>query len=334
MKKLIVMLTIAFAMIFASGSVAEAATKTITIKKANTSTLKKVDKELKKGKKLYLKVKGSKSGSKKLIKSVSSKIGQTNGYSVKFNYGSQKRLSQGYYRFTVSADNAKLYKYTVALLKDMYTREQELTETFWNENKTKSIVDGNRIVDITEAGWDTRIVVTSHKKQNGNKPFYKLSTCMQSAIIGSNFDDNGSKYITYEYKAVTDKDFSDCDFQGYKGYSNSELMLRLLKGQAQGVCGDFAQYQMLIFDQIGLTSYLAASYEDANHGVAVVKVKNSNGKVMWVCYDMGGACTFKAIINHWGGNDWSVEGDKKLTKKILNNTWDYETDFEGTNYKE
>lgn len=314
MKKLIMTLMLVFTLSFVASTTVEAKTTTVTIKKADTNTAKKLDKTLKKCKKLTLKVRGSKKASKKLITSVNKKLQQVNEYSVVMQCSYQK-TKKGYSYYSVSKDNARLYTYTIKLLKDMYTREQELTETFWNENRQVLKNDGKRGYFVTEAGWDTRTVVTSYKKQNGNKPFYKLSTCVQSGIIASSFDNNESKYITYNKKY---KDSSG-------DYSNSQLISKLLNGKMKGVCHDFTVCQMLIFSQINIENYYASSQND-NHAVVAVKVKNSKGKVMWVCFDYGYRGSLKEM-RECRSSDWGIHASKKINKQALNSTWDAVSDW-------
>jgi hypothetical protein len=93
---------------------------TIKVTKADESTAKKLHEKLLKGKKITLKVKGSKSAAKKLIKNLQKKIQKVNGQAVLFQYELGKK-SGSYYLATISADNAKLYKYSIKFIKKLYT---------------------------------------------------------------------------------------------------------------------------------------------------------------------------------------------------------------------
>jgi hypothetical protein len=93
---------------------------TIKVTKADESTAKKLHEQLLKGKKITLKVKGSKSAAKKLIKKLQKKIQQVNGQAVLFQYELGKK-SGSYYLATISVDNAKLYKYSIKFVKKLYT---------------------------------------------------------------------------------------------------------------------------------------------------------------------------------------------------------------------
>ena len=84
-------------------STVEAATKTITVKKADTSTAKAVNKVLMSGKALNLKVKGNKANSKKLIKNLQKKIKTTNKDGVIFQYEAVG-ASGSYYKYKIIFD--------------------------------------------------------------------------------------------------------------------------------------------------------------------------------------------------------------------------------------
>jgi hypothetical protein len=67
---------------------------------------------------------------------------------------------------------------------------------------------------------------------------------------------------------------------GWKG------MKTLYENKAEGVCMTYASYESLVFRQIGITSYLGNSSK-INHAWTVVKVKNSDGKTLWIPFDYG-----------------------------------------------
>lgn len=123
LKGCILFILTAFILLFActmkdSRVVVQAATKTITVKKADAATAKKVHKYLYKGKALTLKVKGNSQKSKKLVKSLVKKVGVVNKYDVVFHY-TPSYQSGRYYYYSVSRENAQLYKYSVKAVKKM-----------------------------------------------------------------------------------------------------------------------------------------------------------------------------------------------------------------------
>lgn len=65
-----------------------------------------------------------------------------------------------------------------------------------------------------------------------------------------------------------------------------EGMKTLYENKAVGVCSDYARYELLAFEQIGIKGYYnASSYLD--HAWSVYKVKNSKGKTLWIPFDYG-----------------------------------------------
>lgn len=116
-------------------------------------------------------------------------------------------------------------------------------------------------------------------------PFYKLSDAMKVYVVDRSgsfmcgvplYDDNYAKVpccVQYHYNKRTPT-------IGAKG------MKSLYKGNAFGVCVQFAQYECLLWDQLGITNYYNSSNK-ISHAWSVVKVKNSKGKTLWIPFDYG-----------------------------------------------
>lgn len=68
--------------------------------------------------------------------------------------------------------------------------------------------------------------------------------------------------------------------------SDSEMFKNLAENAARGVCYDYANYEMLVWSCLGIESWYNESKE-LQHAWTVVKVKNSDGKIMWVPFDYG-----------------------------------------------
>lgn len=317
MKKILLFMLLAVAMLFGATKPmeVEAKTTTITVKKADTKTLKKIDKQLKKGKTFYLDVKGSsKTKSKKLIKKASQSIGKVNGYSVQFHYGSPKKSKKGYYRYKVSADNAKLYKYTIQLLTKMYT-----------EPCLDACLVGKEMVEVKDHDYDISYNTHLEEKKTfysgnfknhpffggGSKKFCNLSSLQQAQII--------ARYCTYDSHINPE---GRRDILDWNKYSKSALVKRLLDEKARGVCQEKCYYQMLVLDQIGITNYFARS-KKANHAVTIIKCSNSTGKTMYLVSDNGGfPISYKCFVDGYkkveGVTDWIIESTKKVNKAAYN----------------
>lgn len=288
---MLLMLVMVFS--FGTSIEAQAKTTTITVKSANTSTAKKLDKQLKKGKKFTVKVKGSKTSSKKLLAKTNAKLQKVNKYSVKMNTKHSKS-SKGYTYYTVSADNAKLYKYTIDYLTSVYTKETQFA--YW-EGEEKPV----KAPDYEETGsW---VLEREHfskdftYKSEWKKNFCDLSTLQQARVV------------TAFVPSYVNVNFGDRDIQVNKhGYTKSQLMKRLVTKTAQGTCGDEALYQMLVFDQIGIPSYYNRS-ENIHHACVAFKVTDSKGKTGWLSADAGELCNVKFY------DDWYLrDASSKIVK--------------------
>ncbi len=97
----------------------KAATRTITVKKANYDTAKKIDASLSKGKALTLKVKGKKKQVKRTLTSLQNQIKKVNRQSVVFHYYLTKK-SNSSYLCQISKDNAQYYQYSVKFIKKIW----------------------------------------------------------------------------------------------------------------------------------------------------------------------------------------------------------------------
>ena len=262
---MLLMLVMVFS--FGTSIEAQAKTTTITIKSANTSTAKKLDKQLKKGKKFTVKVKGSKTSSKKLLNKTNAKLQKVNKYSVKMNT-KRGKTSKGYTYYTVSADNAKLYKYTIDFLTDAYTKKEFYVS--WDEPAIVKADDYEETGSWVE-GTISHTYYTTYKKE-WKKDFCDLTTLQQARVL--------TAHITQYMGGTGGKDIQ----VNKNGYTKSQLMKRLSTKKASGSCGDKALYQMLVFDQIGIPSYYNCS-DKANHAVVAFKVTNSAGKTGWLASD-------------------------------------------------
>lgn len=116
--------------------------------------------------------------------------------------------------------------------------------------------------------------LTDQQKIILNTPFYKLSDAMKIYAI-----DNTGIFICYFGNVKY-------DFNKRTTTSGSKGMKHLYKGTASGVCEQYAEYECLLWEQLGITHYKNSSYK-ISHAWTVVKVKNSKGKILWVPFDYG-----------------------------------------------
>ncbi|MCR5665893.1 MAG: hypothetical protein K6G01_03625 [Eubacterium sp.] len=97
-----------------------ATAKTITIKKADTKSAKKIHKYLSQGKALVLKVKGKSKKANKTVKKLNKKIKKVNGQGVIFSYKKSKQKGS-YTYYKISSNNAKTYQYAVKFIQKLYS---------------------------------------------------------------------------------------------------------------------------------------------------------------------------------------------------------------------
>ena len=120
--------------------------KTITITTADTQTAEVVHNALNTGKAVNLKVKGSKSSASKLMKQLSSKVGEYNKFDVVPQYdggfnpnytSSVESADSGYRIFQFDSYDSQLYKYGLLLVKDIintFKQNAVINEAKKNEN--------------------------------------------------------------------------------------------------------------------------------------------------------------------------------------------------------
>ena len=141
-------------------------------------------------------------------------------------------------------------------------------EEFKNSANIKKLKKMVRVNDITDA----ELILLNNK-------FGDLSDAMKIYAI------DASKYFDCRFKRG--KDFGmlySFDKQVYR--QGSAAMKLLLNNKAVGVCATYAYYEKLVFEQLGIETYINTS-QLINHGWTVVKVKNSAGKTLWIPFDYG-----------------------------------------------
>jgi hypothetical protein len=143
-------------------------------------------------------------------------------------------------------------------------------DEFAAQPKVDEMLKYFRIVEWRSTGCSEAIIAASSGMSD-------LSDAMKVLVIGK------STYFAYRetqdgYGMVYGGDFTY--HQGWKG------MKVLYENKARGVCMDYAAFEMDVFKQLGLTAYVRDSAM-LNHMWTVLKVKNSDGKTLWIPFDYG-----------------------------------------------
>lgn len=235
--KLLLMLSI-WIMAFCTVSNTKLATvyaaTTITVNKNNETTAKKIDKRLKKGKVVQLKVKGNKTGSKKLLQKIQNQVGEVNNCDVKFQYTTSGSNGK-YYIYSVSSENAKLYKYSILFLKKLYKKtRKEITENH-KEILTDEKAYPNEVERTMHIIYDVLVedVLESAERGGDVVSGYDLPTTMtrvrasydsRALVIKNESYSEGYEYKLYELRSyaefaqyIQDEYGIDKLLSGYKG---------------------------------------------------------------------------------------------------------------------
>lgn len=195
-----------------------AATTTITVKKNDESTAKKIDKQLKKGKAVQLKVKGNKTSSKKLLLKIRNQVGEVNNCDVKFQY-TESHSSGKYYIYSVSSENAKLYKYSIKFVQKLYKKmrdkkldteigdvlEDEANFLDEKERKMRIIYDNLVLYLLAEYGYVNYERIYGETVQGDDyHPDIEWRNNPDAKVIG--YDVTATKTILSEYDLMGEMD--------------------------------------------------------------------------------------------------------------------------------
>jgi hypothetical protein len=237
---------------------------TIKVTKADESTAKKLHEQLLKGKKITLKVKGSKSAAKKLIKNLQKKIQQVNGQAVLFQYELGKK-SGSYYLATISADNAKLYKYSIAFIDKIYTALREEIETneyyiqYLNdckkypnerERKLREIYDS-----VVNGRYDPSYMSSDYSEEWVYTPIGADEKTTELEVFLSGSDESDMKYFSKKdtLRSSTDLEiqtiyYYDSEIRTFEEFASQENIDKLLdKYRVYGLgLADMSQEELIV----------------------------------------------------------------------------------------
>jgi hypothetical protein len=225
------------------------------VNSANAATVKKVDAALRTGKTFELKVKGSKSTSKKLLKTLQHKIQDYNGYDVLPDFndtsicGKDNKVDYTAMKYTASTDGA----YGVYTVDKLASKEYVSALRYFKKMAAKS---------------DNYQGLCTIDKVN-------LLT-----YIGSPYNDNIMTYDMSHKGSIAYLKYGDNKLEKYEIYD------QLYNETAAGVCSDFAQACNMILDNLEITRATVSSMA-ANHEILVSIIKNSNGSYVFISSSNG-----------------------------------------------
>ena len=290
--------------------------KLVTLKTADDATARKVHGYLTSNTPFSLIYYGNRSQSASVLKKLKTKVGKINEYGVLFQNEDAKVVNTGKngYLYEVTKNDCQLYDYSVKFFKrlvtetmgyifgepdpaekqnPMYYKEGSLAyaRTFnsWQEYKTA--------VDAADYEDDEGYICNPNRPTGeygdgdlglrrcwivANTKFCDLSQAMKTWMIcRSCFFAAGNR--SEDQKVVLCMTYGETDncHQG-KYQSDLERMKLMVTNKADGVCEDFANYEITLFRQLGIK---AEFDHDGGHAWSVVYPTNADGKKLKLIFD-------------------------------------------------
>jgi hypothetical protein len=240
---------------------------TLTVTKANAATAKKMDELLRTGKSFKIKVKGSKTSSKKLLEKVQYLTRDYNGYGVLPDFGNL------YY--------AGRYN-EIDYVKMQYEKSGDYGIYIVNKFASKEYVSALRYFKMALKG----------KKINEYSSLQ--SAVMVSATIAyySDLDDPDddnmivTNYMTYSFQR--EYDLFNSLRKGYGTLEKYEIYDLLYKKKLEGMCGDYEMVSTMILDNFGNDIKIWDFDDwDMNHSWLAFRLKDSSGNVYYAGINQG-----------------------------------------------
>ena len=288
---------------------AKSKVKTITITKVNQKTAKHVHKQLMRGKKFKLRVKGNTKSFHKKAEKLMDKVALCTEYRCDFYpiilSGASTSTAKGYTYCTVSSRNCEEYIYVIKFAKQRYKFFIDYVDKTISELgniRNQAVNDSERIQILLTIGATTGATVSGEKVSKENIPtkldeiiaslrelsgylhrtkFYKLSEAMKARImlpIGTNKWGKFAMRYTLDGSRTTFK--------------------ALHESKAYGKCADFASATCKIcamFD-IGDCDYFRSTSE--NHAVARVKVRTLNRNTKYSVISNGDLMNYNDYVGY------------------------------------
>ena len=288
---------------------AKSKVKTITITKVNQKTAKHVHKQLMRGKKFKLRVKGNTKSFHKKAEKLMDKVALCTEYRCDFYpiilSGASTSTAKGYTYCTVSSRNCEEYIYGIKFAKQRYKFFIDYVDKTISELgniRNQAVNDSERIQILLTIGATTGATVSGEKVSKENIPtkldeiiaslrelsgylhrtkFYKLSEAMKARImlpIGTNKWGKFAMRYTLDGSRTTFK--------------------ALHESKAYGKCADFASATCKIcamFD-IGDCDYFRSTSE--NHAVARVKVRTLNRNTKYSVISNGDLMNYNDYVGY------------------------------------
>lgn len=287
--------------------------KLVTLKTADDATARKVHGYLTSNTLFSLICYGSRSQSASVLKKLKTKVGKINEYGVLFQNEDAKVVNTGKngYLYEVTKNDCRLYDYSVKYFKRLVTETingvfgdlEEDTEGYvfkpdgrlatakkyatWQEYRAAVIANDEKYVE--GEAWNNLRPRGCEDDDNlrkywllANTRFCDLSQAMKAWVIDGN-GYFGAGNLSENQKEVLCMTYGETDncHQG-KYQSDLERMKLMVTNKADGVCEDFANYEITLFRQLGIK---AEFDHDGGHAWSVVYPTNEDGKKLKLIFD-------------------------------------------------
>lgn len=280
--------------------------KMVTLKTADDATARKVHGYLTSNTPFSLIYYGSRSQSASVLKKLKTKVGKINEYGVLFQNEDAKVVNTGKngYLYEVTKSDCKLYNYSVKFFKRLVTETingvfgdlEEDAEGYmfkpdgrlatakkyatWQEYRAAVIANDEKYVE--GEAWNNLRPRGCGEDDNlrkywllANTRFCDLSQAMKVWVIDGNgyFGAGNLSEDQNEVLCMTYGETDNCHQGKYQ--SDLERMKLMVTNKADGVCEDFANYEITLFRQLGIK---AEFDHDGGHAWSVVYPTNADGK--------------------------------------------------------
>lgn len=273
-KKLVMGLALGVSLLGA-GNVASAKASTITVKvdKADNATAKKVDKALKQGKAVTLKVKGNKKSSKKLLIKLQDAVAKANIYGARFDldngdeeyagkgnvfqtYGHLSYKKSGNYGcYTITKSSANAYKYFLKCVDQQYKRVASIK---WKQRYNEYVDEQSS--DASSLGYEVIVseldnIAEAYMEQEGLSSSTQRSKRDDAICVIA--DQIAGKTVTQEDMEIVAEYAKCCIGEGHYGsdlldvlYARSEVLRDKAENKTQDSL-DVMSFQDYVTDEIG-----------------------------------------------------------------------------------
>lgn len=287
----------------------------ITVNQATTKNVAKIHDNLSVTNAVIIKMSGSKTKAEKTIKELQKKIAAYNGFGVIFQHGRIKKDGKNWKVF-INRDQARLYcqseeateniyfqakdhlQYQFHYYKEVCQREKDLYERIYkafgecdDENFSKKLKSGSgdSYIDTDVFSWVTfqhRYVQRAVAYRTLIEEKKSMAECSDvEKIIIMGYSEYFSAGLASWKRATIKMDYNSKNAGSYGTYDADWKRMKALKeGKLKGVCQDFAEFEVLLTKQWGIQAWVNDS-QDINHAWAVMKLKNSKGKIIWMPFD-------------------------------------------------